>query len=56
MLFRGSQNISLFHVGIKLGVTPCNIPKVDFALALNRILTTAVPPYGSGSKMTLKIF
>jgi hypothetical protein len=56
MLFHGPQNISIFRVGIKSGVGPCNIPKVDFMIALNRILTTAVPSYGDGSKVTLKIF
>jgi hypothetical protein len=33
------QNISVFCVGIKLGVTPGEIPKVDFATAHNRVLT-----------------
>jgi hypothetical protein len=56
MLFCTPQNISVFRVGIELGVTASNIPMADFAIALNRILTPAVPPYGNGSKLTSKIF
>jgi hypothetical protein len=39
MLLCGPQNIWIFRTGIKLGVTPSDIPKVDFAPALNQILT-----------------
>jgi hypothetical protein len=37
MPFCSPQNISVFHVGIKLGVTSHGIPKVDFAIAFYRI-------------------
>ncbi len=38
MSFYGHQNISVFYVEIKLGVTPNSISKGDFAIALYRIL------------------
>jgi hypothetical protein len=34
-----STNISVFRLGIKLGVTPNDIPKVNFATTLNQVLT-----------------
>ena len=41
----GPKNISVFRVGMKLGVTPSDMPKVNFTTALNRILTnTRTPP------------
>ncbi len=47
MPFCDPQNISVFRVGIKFGLTPSDISKVDFATALNRILThTRTPPRG----------
>ncbi len=52
----GTENISVFSVGIKLGVTPNYISIADFATALNRILVIPVGEYGYGPKMTLKIF
>jgi hypothetical protein len=39
MFFCGTQNISVLRVEMNLGVTPNDIPKVDLAIALNRILT-----------------
>jgi hypothetical protein len=45
MPFCSPKNISVFRVGIKLGVTPSDIPKVDFATALNRISTHTRTPY-----------
>jgi hypothetical protein len=38
MPFRGPQNISIFRVGIKLGMALSDILKVGFVTALNRIL------------------
>ncbi len=46
MLICGSQNISFFHIEIKLEVARNDITKVDFMIALNRILTHARTPYG----------
>ena len=44
MAFCCPQNISIFRVGIKVGVILNDISKVDFATALNRILTdTRIP-------------
>jgi hypothetical protein len=50
MLFYTLQNISVFRVGTESGVTASNIQMGDFAIALNRILTPAVPspPTGIG--------
>jgi hypothetical protein len=68
MPFCGPENISVSHVGIKLGVTFNDIPKVDFAIALCRILAHIRTPYGDnlfaipvgkygyGPKRTLKVF
>jgi hypothetical protein len=38
MPFRGTQNISVWRIEIKLEVIPNGIPKVNLAIALNRIL------------------
>jgi len=48
MPFCETQNISVLRAEIKLRVTPNDITKIDFAIALNRILphTLAPPPYG----------
>jgi hypothetical protein len=42
MPFCGTQNISVLRAEIKLGVAPNGIPKVDFAIALNRILSVTL--------------
>jgi len=52
MLFCAPHNVSIFCFEIKLGATPGNIPKGYFAIALNRIFSIPVPPYGNGAKMT----
>ncbi len=52
MLFCAPQNISIFYVGIELCLNDSNIPMSDFAIALNRILTPALPPDRNGSKLT----
>jgi hypothetical protein len=39
MPFCGLENIPFFHVGIKLEGTLSDISKVDFATALDRILS-----------------
>ncbi len=44
MPFCGSQNISFFRVEIKLEVIRNDIPKVDFAIAVNRISTNGRTP------------
>jgi len=61
------QNILIFYIGIKLEVASNSTPMVDFAIAINRILTHPcillrgwffVPVGGTrmGQKMNLKIF
>jgi len=54
MPFYSPKNISVFRVGIKLEVTPSDIPKVDFATALNRISTHIRTPYKGGTSMGRK--
>jgi len=39
---------------IKLGVTPNGIPKVDFAIALNRVLTHIRIPLTTMTKLLLR--
>jgi hypothetical protein len=56
MLFCTPQNILVFRVGIELGVTANNIPKADFAIALNRILTPPVPSTGMGRNLLQRFF
>jgi hypothetical protein len=56
MFFCATRNVSVLCLEIKLGVTPGNTPKGNFAIALNRIWTIPVPPYGNGPKMTSRFF
>jgi hypothetical protein len=71
MPFFRTQNSSVLHVEMKLGVSSNGIAKVDLTIALNRILTHIRTPlrqwpnyffailmgtYGHGLKMTLKDF
>ncbi len=56
MLFCTPQNISVFLIGIELGVTASNIPMAGFDIARNRMLTSPVSLYGDGLKLTGKIF
>jgi hypothetical protein len=65
--FRSLQNILIFYIGIKLEVASNSTPMVDFAIAINRILTHPCTPLrgrkispvggtGMDQKMNLKIF
>jgi hypothetical protein len=67
MPFRGLQNILIFYIGIKLEVASNNTPMVNFAIAINRILTHPCTPlrgrkiipvggYRDGSKNEFKDF
>jgi hypothetical protein len=50
--FRGLQNILIFYIGINLEVASNNTPMVDFAIAMNRILThPCTPPPIRGRKI-----
>ncbi len=56
MFFCTLQNISVFRVGIELGVTNSNIPMADFAITLNRTLTPSVSPLGEWVETDVKDF
>ncbi len=42
--FRGLENILIFYIGIKLEVASNNTPMVNFAIAINWILTHSCIP------------
>jgi hypothetical protein len=46
MLNCGPEKIPIFRIGLQLGVTPSDIPKIGFAIVLNWISTYSRSPYG----------